>query len=100
MKRVYVIILSMMLLTSCGVFGPNPEFYQGMKEGKFLRQNKDAVLSNLDGIKTTYRVNRDGKFYVLATFEDGYLVNLEEREIIPAWMENRPVDGGIPKSKN
>ncbi|MCL6259675.1 hypothetical protein M3O96_11275 [Aquiflexum sp. TKW24L] len=99
MKRVFVILLSVMLLSSCSVFGPRPEFYQGMKENKFLRQNRDAVLSTLDGNKITYRVNRDVKFYVLATFEDGYLVKLEERETVPGWMENRPVDGNINTPK-
>jgi hypothetical protein len=93
MKRLFVIVFSMMMMTSCGIFGPRNDFYQGMNERKFLRQNRDAVLSNLDGNKVTYRVNREGQFYLLATFQDGVLVNLEERETVPAWMENKPVDG-------
>lgn len=93
MKRLFVIVLSMFMMTSCGVFGPRNDYYQGMNERKFLRQNREAVLSNLDGEKITYRVGRDGQFYLLATFENGVLVKLEEREIIPAWMENKPVDG-------
>jgi hypothetical protein len=92
MKRVVVIMLSVMLLSSCGIFGRRFEFYEGMKERKFLRQNRDAVMSTLNGNKITYRVNRDNRFYVLATFEDGYLVNLEEKETVPGWMENRPLD--------
>jgi hypothetical protein len=92
MKNLMIIIFSMFLMTSCGIFGPRNDYYQGMSERKFLRQNKDAVLSTLDGNQITYRVNRQDNFYVLATFEGGYLVKLEERETVPAWMENKPVD--------
>jgi hypothetical protein len=93
MKNLIIIVMSMFLMTSCGIFGPRNDYYQGMSEQKFLRQNKGAVLSNLEGNQITYRVNRKDNFYVLATFEGGSLVKLEERETIPAWMENKPVDG-------
>jgi hypothetical protein len=93
MKKSLIIISTVFLLGSCSIFGPNPEFSQGMSERKFLRQNKEAVLSGIDGNVITYRVNRGDKFYVLATFEDGKLLKLEEREAFPAWMDNRPVDG-------
>ena len=63
-----------------------------MTERKFLRQNKDAVLSGMDGNQKTYRVNRGERFYVLATFEDGKLIKLEEKEIAPAWMQNQPAN--------
>lgn len=93
MKKSLILISTIFLLGSCALFGPIPEFRQGMSERKFLRQNRDASLSALDGTSKTYRVNRGEKFYVLATFEDGKLVKLEERETFPAWMENRPVEG-------
>jgi hypothetical protein len=93
MKKSLIIISTVFLLGSCSIFGPNPEFSQGMSERKFLRQNKEAVLSGIDGDVITYRVNRGDKFYVLATFENGKLLKLEEREAFPAWMDNRPVDG-------
>lgn len=93
MKKSLIIISTVFLLGSCSIFGPNPEFSQGMSERKFLRQNKEAVLSGIDGNIITYRVNRGDKFYVLATFENGKLLKLEERESYPAWMDNRPVDG-------
>lgn len=87
MKQLLVLCLSVFLLSSCGAFGPNPEYYQGMKEKKFLRRNDAAVISHLDGNQRTYRVVRDEKFYVLATFEDGYLVKLEEKKFGPELME-------------
>ncbi|MDO9554144.1 hypothetical protein [Rhodonellum sp.] len=90
MKKSSIVLFTLLLLGSCTLFGPNPEYSQGMTEKKFLRQNKEAVLSGLDGGIVTYRVVRDNKFYVLATFEKGVLVKLEERELAPAWMPNQP----------
>ncbi|RZS98035.1 hypothetical protein [Cecembia calidifontis] len=87
MKKVFILFVTVVLLGSCGV---RPEFQQGMTERKFLRQNKEAVLSGIDGNQKTYRVNRGDRFYVLATFEEGKLVKLEERELAPAWMQNQP----------
>ncbi|MCH6199254.1 hypothetical protein MMU07_06685 [Aquiflexum sp. LQ15W] len=89
MKQLLILILSIVLLGSCSVFGPNPEYYQGMTEKKFLRQNEAAVISHLDGNQKTYRVIRDEKFYVLATFEDGNLIKLEEREYTPVIIEDK-----------
>ncbi|MCH7414203.1 hypothetical protein MM213_11940 [Belliella sp. R4-6] len=87
----YTIVLALaLLLGSCTVFGPRAEFSKGMSERQFLRQNKSAVLSSLDGEFTTYRVNRGETFYVLATFEDSKLIKLEEREMVPAWMPQQP----------
>lgn len=83
MKKALILFVSVVLLGSCA---PRPEFQQGMNERKFLRQNKEAVLAGLDGNQKTYRVNRGERFFVLATFEDGRLVKLEERETVPAWM--------------
>jgi len=88
MKKSSLIIFAVFLLGSCTLFGPNPEFAQGMTERKFLRQNKEAVLSGLDGENSIYRVVRDDKFYILATFQNGLLIKLEERELTPTWMQN------------
>lgn len=96
MKRLLIFTLLIGLLSSCGAFGPRPEFYQGMKERKFLRQNKEAVLSNIDGNMKTYRVDRGDRFYVLATFENDRLIGLEEREFVPRWMEGP----AIPDNSN
>ncbi|PSL07867.1 hypothetical protein [Cecembia rubra] len=97
MKRVLVLLVTVVLLGSCGV---RPEFQQGMTENKFLRQNKGAVLSGIDGKQKTYRVNREDRFYVLATFEDGVLVKLEEKELAPAWMQNQPVNSSDGNRRN
>ncbi|EOZ95495.1 hypothetical protein A33Q_2857 [Indibacter alkaliphilus LW1] len=86
MKRGIVFIATLMMLGSCGIFLPRPEFEKGMTERRFLRQNRDAVINTLDNGKTVYRVDRGERFYVLATFEDGKLVKLEEIEARPAWM--------------
>jgi hypothetical protein len=78
------------MLHSC--VGIRPEFQQGMTERKFLRQQKEAVLSGIDGDFKTYRVQRDERFFVLATFENGVLVKLEERELMPAWRPQGPIE--------
>jgi hypothetical protein len=92
MKKYFVILLSVIMLSSCGVFNRRFEFREGMTEQKFLRQNRNAVLSSLEGDTKIYRVNREDRFYVLATFQNGEMIRLEEREIGPAWMQNQPVD--------
>ncbi len=93
MKKLLILISAVFLLGSCSVFGPNPEFSQGMSEKKFLRQNKEAVISGIDGNIKTYRINRGERFYVLATFENNKLVKLEEVEAYPQIMENKLDDG-------
>ncbi|TVP46378.1 MAG: hypothetical protein EA341_13780 [Mongoliibacter sp.] len=85
MKRGIVFIATLLMLGSCGIFLPRPQFEKGMNERRFLRQNRDAVINTLDNGKTVYRVDRGERFFVLATFEDGKLVKLEEREARPAW---------------
>lgn len=97
MKKLFIFILAVFLLGSCSVFGPNPEFTQGMSEKKFLRQNKEAVLSGIEGNLKTYRVNRGERFYILATFEDEKLIKLEEIESYPQMMDSPTIDG---KSEN
>lgn len=92
MKKLLIIVSTVFLLGSCSIFGPNPEFSQGMSENKFLRQNRDAVINGIDGNLKTYRVNRGERFYVLATFEDNKLIKLEEIESYPQMMENRPTN--------
>jgi hypothetical protein len=93
MKKLLILISTVFLLGSCSVFGPNPEFSQGMSEKKFLRNNKEAVISGIDGNIKTYRINRGERFYVLATFENKKLVKLEEVEAYPQIMENKLDDG-------
>ncbi|UJP64566.1 hypothetical protein [Mongoliitalea daihaiensis] len=83
MKKYLWIVVASLILSSC--FGIRPEFQQGMNERKFLRQNKEAVLSGIDGNIKVYRVQRDDRFFVLATFENGQLIKLEERELTPVW---------------
>jgi hypothetical protein len=91
MKNLFILLMAVFMLASCT---PRPEFRQGMTERKFLRQNRDAVIAGLDGPRTIYRVKREDRFFVLATFEGGRLVSLEERETLPLWMqgqqENQP----------
>ncbi|MFD2202994.1 hypothetical protein [Shivajiella indica] len=85
MKNIFILLVTLVLLGSCA---SKPEFQQGMTEKKFLRQNKEAVLSGIDGNLKTYRVNRGERFYVLATFENGKLIKLEEKETAPGWPSN------------
>lgn len=89
MKRGIVFIATLLMLGSCGIFLPRPEFEKGMTERRFLRQNRDAVINTLDNGRTIYRVDRGERFYVLATFEDGLLVALEEKEARPTWPQSQ-----------
>jgi len=82
------------LLSSCAIFTPRDEFRLGMSENEFLRRNRQAVISSLDDNTKVYRVQRDDRFYVLATFENRELTNIEEREITPLWHRNDPVEDG------
>lgn len=80
------------LLGSCALFQPRIPYQLGMSESKFLRQNKEAVISQLNEDKKVYRINKDERFYLLATFENGELVNLEERALTPQWPRQRMMD--------
>ncbi len=94
MKNYTLIFLISLLLSSCALFLPRQDVQQGMTESQFLRQNRNAVISTLDGNSKTYRVNRDDRFYILATFQDGVLVKAEEKELVPAWAPpTQPRDG-------
>jgi hypothetical protein len=75
------------LMASCSVFQSRHPYELGMDEKKFLRQNKSAVINNMEGQTKTYRVNRDDGFYILATFENGQLIKFEEKELTPAWQQ-------------
>ncbi|WP_202928023.1 hypothetical protein [Cyclobacterium salsum] len=86
------IISLIFLLGSCALFQPRIPYQLGMSESKFLRQNKEAVISQLNEDRKIYRVNNDERFYILATFENGELVNLEEKELAPQWPRQRMMD--------
>lgn len=90
MKNTSLMVILFVLISACASLGPDNRYYTGMKEKKFLKQNQEAVISSLDGAFKTYRVNRDERFYILATFENDRLIKLEEREIAPLWMDERP----------
>ncbi|SEJ71880.1 hypothetical protein SAMN05192553_109113 [Cyclobacterium xiamenense] len=80
------------LLGACAVFQPRIPYQLGMSESKFLRQNKEAVISQLNENKKVYRLTNDDRFYILATFENGELVSLEEKELAPQWPRQRMMD--------
>jgi hypothetical protein len=95
MKKLVVLLSFVMLLGSCAVFTQRDEFYLGMTENKFLRRNPKAVINTLEGNTKIYRLQRDDRFYVLATFVDAELTNIEEREVTPLWHHNNdPLDRG------
>lgn len=90
MKNASLMVVLFVFISACASLGPDQRYYTGMKEKKFQKQNQEAVISSLDGAFKTYRVNRDDRFYILATFENDRLTKLEEREIAPLWMDERP----------
>jgi len=89
MKKLLVVMSLSFLMASCTVFQPRNPYELGMDEKKFLRQNKSAVINNMEGQTKVYRVNREDGFYILATFENGQLIKFEEREMTPTWQQNR-----------
>ena len=89
MKKLLIILSASLIMASCSVFQPRVPYELGMEESKFLRQNKEAVLNNMDGESKTYRVNRDDGFYILATFQNEQLIKFEERELTPSWQQPR-----------
>lgn len=86
------IISLIFLMGSCALFQPRIPYQLGMSESKFLRQNKEAVINQLNEDRKVYRVNNNERFYILATFENGELVNLEEKELTPQWPRQRMMD--------
>lgn len=91
-KNLVLMLICVVALDSCTIFRPRIPYRVGMSESRFLRQNRDAVISQLGDGKKVYRVNTDERFYMLVTFEDGVLTQLEERELVPAWQQ-RIMDG-------
>ncbi|QDH79708.1 hypothetical protein FKX85_11960 [Echinicola soli] len=95
MKKLLFIlpILSITLfVVSCSSMKGAPNYKVGMEESDFLKVHPDAVISNLEGEQKTYRVVRDERFYLLATFEDERLVKLEEKELPPYWNKKTAPD--------
>ena len=92
MKKLFVMMSLSFLMASCSVFQSKNPYELGMEEKKFLRQNKAAVINNMEGQTKTYRVNRDDGFYILATFENGQLIKFEERELTPTWQQQRMME--------
>lgn len=86
------IISLIFLMGSCALFQPRIPYQLGMSESKFLRQNKEAVINQLNEDRKVYRVNNNERFYILATFENGELVNLEEKQLTPQWPRQRMMD--------
>lgn len=92
MKKLFLVCSLSVMMASCSIFQPRIPYEIGMEESKFLRQNKSAVLNQLDGETKVYRVTRDDGFYILATFQNGKLTRFEERELAPVWQQQRIMD--------
>ncbi|MBS9525136.1 hypothetical protein KIH41_16760 [Litoribacter ruber] len=88
MKKLLILLSFVTLVSSCAIFAQRDEYRLGMSENQFLRRNPHAVISQLDGETKVYRVQRDERFYVLATFVNQELTNVEEREVAPLWHRN------------
>ncbi|AWW31970.1 hypothetical protein DN752_18530 [Echinicola strongylocentroti] len=71
--------------SSCSSMKGASNYEVGMEESDFLKIHPEAVISSLEGTQKTYRVVRDERFYLLATFEDERLIKLEEKELPPYW---------------
>ncbi|HSI76245.1 MAG TPA: hypothetical protein VK957_10125 [Lunatimonas sp.] len=95
-KSLFLVLGLLFILEACTIFRPRIPYQMGMSESKFLRQNRKAVISQLDNGRKVYRLITDERFYMLATFEDGVLTNLEEREITPLWQQQRMMDSNNP----
>lgn len=85
---------------SCSLLQPRIPYQLGMSESKFLRQNKDAVISQLSEEEKVYRINNGERFYLLATFKNNALTNLEEIEIKLQWPPQRYMDENNPGNEN
>ncbi|GAB3646230.1 hypothetical protein GCM10028791_05970 [Echinicola sediminis] len=88
MKRLLMIVCLSLALGGCAILNNRPDYEVGMEESDFLKIHKDAVISKLDEGQRTYRVVRDERFYILATFENGKMVKLEEKELPAYWHHN------------
>ncbi|EON78180.1 hypothetical protein ADIS_1377 [Lunatimonas lonarensis] len=95
-----ILIFSFLIIMgSCAVFQPRIPYRIGMSESKFLRQNRTAVISQLGDGQKVYRVNSDERFYLLVTFENGVLTQLEERELAPIWQQQRIMEENPPVNR-
>jgi len=92
MKKLFIMLSVSFIMASCSVFQSRNPYELGMEEKKFLRQNKSAVVNNMEGQSKTYRVNREDGFYILATFEGGQLIKFEEKELVPNWQQQRMME--------
>ena len=99
MKRTLLLFSLVFLVGSCALFTPRIPYRMGMSEGKFLRQNRDAVISQLNEGEKVYRVNQGDRFYILATFVNGELTDLEEKELVPAWPQQKIMDPNNPNQR-
>ncbi|MEX0884664.1 MAG: hypothetical protein WDZ72_14445 [Cyclobacteriaceae bacterium] len=88
-KQILIVLSLIFVVGSCALFHPANPYQMGMSEGKFLRQNRDAEISQLDDTKKVYRITKDERFYILVTFENGELTYLEEKELTPVWPQQR-----------
>jgi len=100
MKKTLSILSLIFIMSSCALFQPRIPYELGMSESKFLRQNKDAVISQISEDKKVFRVNNGDRFYLLVTFENDALTNLEELELTPQWPAQRYMDGNNPNYNN
>ena len=100
MKKILSILSLVFIMSSCALIQPRIPYQLGMSESKFLRQNKDAVISQLSVDKKVYRVNNGDRFYLLVTFENDTLTNLEEMELTPQWPAQRYMDENNPNYNN
>ena len=99
-KSLIVCMTLLFTIQACTIFRPRIPYELGMSEGKFLRQNREAVVSQLNNGKKIYRLNTDPRFYLLATFEDGVMTSLEEKEITPIWQQQRMMDSNNQQNPN
>ncbi|WP_339717966.1 hypothetical protein [Cyclobacterium amurskyense] len=100
MKKTLSILSLVFIMSSCALIQPRIPYQLGMSESKFLRQNKDAVISQISVDKKVYRVNNGDRFYLLVTFENDALTNLEEMELTPQWPAQRYMDENNPNYNN
>lgn len=100
MRKIISILTLILIMSSCSLLQPRVPYQLGMSESKFLRQNKDAVISQISEGKKVYRVNNGDRFYLLVTFENDELTNLEELELTPQWPGQRYMDENNPNYNN
>lgn len=98
-KRIILLFSLVFLVGSCALFTPRIPYQLGMSESRFLRQNREAVISQLNEGEKVYRVNQGDRFYILATFVNGELTDLEEKELVPAWPQQRTMDPNNPNQR-